>query len=164
MIQKKNILFSMENKQEILDGTDIQILERLQRNARATWAELSNEIGLTAPAIAERTRKLEERGMITGYHAQLEPERIGCGLLAYIAVQLRHPNARQPFLDRIQTMPEILECHHMTGEDDYWLKVRCASTTALERIIGQEFQTHEGFKTRTTIVLSSPKDTPNLPL
>jgi Lrp/AsnC family transcriptional regulator, leucine-responsive regulatory protein len=152
----------MENKQEILNETDVQILERLQRNARTTWTELAGELGLTGPAIAERTRKLEERGIIRGYHAQLEPERIGCGLLAYITVQLRHPEARQPFLNRVQTMPEILECHHMTGEDDYWLKVRCANTTALERIMGQ-FQT-QGIKTRTTIALSSPKDTPNLPL
>ena len=154
----------MESKLENLDKIDIKILERLQTNARTTWTELSNDLGLTAPAIAERARKLEERGIIQGYHAQLEPERLGCGLLAYIAVQLRHPDARQPFLDRIQTMPEILECHHMTGEDDYWLKVRCANTTALERIISQEFQPHAGIKTRTTIVLSSPKDTPNLPI
>jgi Lrp/AsnC family transcriptional regulator, leucine-responsive regulatory protein len=154
----------MENKSENLNEIDIQILERLQTNARATWTELAGDLGLTAPAIAERTRKLEERGIITGYHAQLEPERINCGLLAYIAVQLQHPNARQPFLERINTMPEILECHHMTGEDDYWLKVRCANTNALERIISQEFQTHASLKTRTTIVLSSPKDTPNLPL
>ena len=90
----------MEYKQEILDEIDIQILERLQRNARTTWTELASDLGLTGPAIAERTRKLEERGIIQGYHAQLEPERIGCGLLAYIAVQLRHPEARQPFLDR----------------------------------------------------------------
>ena len=154
----------MESKKESLDEIDIQILERLQTNARATWTELSNDLGLTGPAIAERTRKLEERGIIRGYHAHLEPERTGCGLLAYIAVQLRHPEARQPFLDRIHTMPEILECHHMTGKDDYWLKVRCASTTALERIISQEFQTHASLKTRTTIVLSSPKDTANLPI
>ena len=154
----------MEYKIETPDEIDIQILERLQRNARSTWTELAGDLGLTGPAIAERTRKLEERGIIRGYHAQLEPERIGCGLLAYIAVQLRHPEARQAFLDRIQTMPEILECHHTTGEDDYWLKVRCAGTAALERIIAQEFQTHASLKTRTTIVLSSPKDTPNLPL
>ena len=118
----------MESKVEILNEIDIQILERLQRNARTTWTELANELGLTAPAIAERTRKLEERGTIRGYHAALEPERVNCGLLAYIAVQLRHPDARQPFLNRIQTMPEILECHHVTGEDDYWLKIRCANT------------------------------------
>ena len=154
----------MESKLENLDKIDVQILERLQANSRTTWSELSNDLGLTAPAIAERSRKLEERGIIQGYHAQLEPERLGCGLLAYIAVQLRHPDARQPFLDRIQTMPEILECHHMSGEDDYWLKVRCANTTALEQIIRQEFQPHAGIKTRTTIVLSSPKDTPNLPI
>jgi Lrp/AsnC family transcriptional regulator, leucine-responsive regulatory protein len=153
----------MEIKQENLDRIDIQILERLQANARATWTELSNDLKLTGPAIAERTRKLEERGIIQGYHAQLEPELINCGLLAYIAVQIEHPDARQPFLNRIQTMPEILECHHMTGEDDYWLKVRCASTTALERIISQEFQM-QGIKTRTTIALSSVKDTANLPL
>ena len=154
----------MESKQENLDQIDIQILERLQANARATWTELSNELGLTAPAIAERTRKLEERGIIQGYHAHLEPERLDCGLLAYIAVQLRHPDARQPFLKRIHAMTEILECHHMSGEDDYWLKVRCANTKALERIISQEFQTVEAIKTRTTIVLSSLKDTTKLPL
>jgi Lrp/AsnC family transcriptional regulator, leucine-responsive regulatory protein len=154
----------MESKHEILNEIDIQILERLQVNARATWTELSNDLGLTAPAIAERARKLEERGIIQGYHAHLEPERLGCGLLAYIAVQLRHPDARQPFLDRIQTMPEILECHHMSGKDDYWLKVRCANTKALERIISQEFRTHASIRTRTTIVLSSLKDTANLPI
>jgi Lrp/AsnC family transcriptional regulator, leucine-responsive regulatory protein len=154
----------MDSKAEPLDKTDIQILERLQRDARSTWTELATHLGLTAPAIAERARKLEERGVILGYHARLNPERTNNGLLAHVAVQLGHPDARQPFLDHVQTLPEILECHHVTGEDDYLLKIRCADTRALERLISHDFRGHPTIRTRTTIVLSSPKDTTALPL
>ncbi len=155
----------MESKLENLDYLDFQILEYLSLNARVTWTELSAKLGLSAPAITERVRKLEERGVIKGYTVLLEPELLGCGLLAFVAVQISDAKSRQILLERVKTMPEVLECHHMSGDDDYWLKVRCAGTKALEKIITQELKSiSSGIKTRTSIALSSFKDSPCLPL
>ncbi len=155
----------MESKSEILDHLDFQILEHLSFNSRATWTELSAQLGLSAPAITERVRKLEERGIIRGYTVLLEPELLGCGLLAFVAVQIQDSTSRQTFLERIKAMPEVLECHHMSGEDDYWLKVRCAGTKALEKIVTEELKSiSSDIKTRTSIALSSFKDSPTLPL
>ena len=155
----------MESKLENLDHLDFQILVHLGSNARVTWTELSAHLSLSAPAITERVRKLEERGVIRGYTVLLEPELLGCELLAFIAVQITDAKSRKIFLERVRTMPEVLECHHMSGEDDYWLKVRCAGTKALERMISQELKSiSSGIKTRTSIALSSFKDSPSLPL
>ncbi len=155
----------MESKVEYLDHLDFQILEHLTQNARVTWTELSAKLNLSAPAITERVRKLEERGVIQNYTVLLEPELLGCELLAFIAVQIPDLKSRKSFLERIKTMPEVLECHHMSGDDDYWLKVRCAGTKALEKIITEELKSiSSGIKTRTSIALSSLKDSPSLPL
>jgi Lrp/AsnC family transcriptional regulator, leucine-responsive regulatory protein len=155
----------MESKLENLDHLDFQILEHLSLNARVTWTELSAKLNLSAPAITERVRKLEERGVIRGYTVLLEPELLGCELLAFIAVQISDAKSRKTFLERVKKMPEVLECHHMSGDDDYWLKVRCAGTKALERIVTEEFKTiSSGIKTRTSIAIRSFKDSPSLPL
>jgi Lrp/AsnC family transcriptional regulator, leucine-responsive regulatory protein len=155
----------MESKLENPDHLDYQILDHLTSNARVTWTELSAQLGLSAPAITERVRKLEERGVIRGYTVLLEPELLGCELLAFVAVQIPDSKSRKTFLERIKTMPEVLECHHMSGDDDYWLKVRCAGTKALERIVTEELKSlSSGIKTRTSIALSSFKDSPSLPL
>jgi Lrp/AsnC family transcriptional regulator, leucine-responsive regulatory protein len=155
----------MESKLENLDYLDFQILEHLSLNARVTWTELSAKLNLSAPAITERVRKLEERGIIRGYTVLLEPELLGCELLAFVAVQIPDSKSRKTFLKRVKTMPEVLECHHMSGDDDYWLKVRCAGTKALERIITEELKSiSSGIKTRTSIAIRSFKDSPNLPI
>jgi Lrp/AsnC family transcriptional regulator, leucine-responsive regulatory protein len=155
----------VESKLQELDHLDFQILEHLSLNARVTWTELSAQLGLSAPAITERVRKLEERGVIRGYTVLLEPELLGYELLAFIAVQISDAKSRKTFLERVKTMPEVLECHHMSGDDDYWLKVRCAGTKALERIITEELKTiSSGIKTRTSIALRSLKDSPSLPI
>ncbi len=155
----------MDSKPQDLDTLDLQILEHLTINARVTWTELSVQLGLSAPAITERVRKLEERGVIRGYTVLLEPEALDCGLLAFIAVQIPDLKAHKTFLTRVKTMPEILECHHMSGNDDYWLKVRCAGTKALEKIVTEDLKAiSSGIKTRTSIALRSFKDSPALPL
>jgi Lrp/AsnC family transcriptional regulator, leucine-responsive regulatory protein len=155
----------MESKLENLNQLDFQILEHLSINARVTWTELSTQLGLSAPAITERVRKLEERGVIRGYTVLLEPEVLNCGLLAFIAVQIPDTKSRKTFLARVKSMPQVLECHHMSGDDDYWLKVRCADTKALEKIVTEDLKSiSNGIKTRTSIALSSFKDSPNLPL
>jgi Lrp/AsnC family transcriptional regulator, leucine-responsive regulatory protein len=155
----------MESKLQDLNHLDFQILEHLSQNARFTWTELSAQLGLSAPAITERVRKLEERGVIKAYTVLLEPELLGCELLAFVAVQIPDAKSRKIFLERVNKMPEVLECHHMSGDDDYWLKVRCAGTKALERIVTEELKSiSSGIKTRTSIALSSFKDSPRLPI
>ncbi len=155
----------MESKFQDLDHLDFQILEHLGSNARVTWTELSAQLGLSAPAITERVRKLEERGVIKSYTVLLEPELLGCELLAFVAVQIPDAKSRKTFLERVKDMPEVLECHHMSGDDDYWLKVRCAGTKALEKIISEDFKSiSSGIKTHTSIALSSFKDSPSLPI
>jgi len=132
---------------------------------RVTWSELAATLELSAPATADRVRRLEERGVIQGYSALVNPEVVGCGLTAFISVTLERPEHRDPFLQRILELPEIQECHHVAGDDDYLLKVRCHSTQDLEQIIGEKIKSLQGIvRTRTTIVLSTAKETPALPL
>lgn len=132
---------------------------------RITWSELAGRLELSAPATADRVRRLEERRVIVGYTALVNPEAVGCDLMAFIAVTLEHSRYRSGFLQKVQDLPEIQECHHVTGEDDYWLKVRCRHTKDLERLISEEIKGLPGiFRTRTTIALSTVKETPVLPI
>jgi len=132
---------------------------------RATWAEMAGRLGLSAPAAAERVRKLEERGVIRGYAALVDPEAVGLRLTAFIGVTLERPEHRAAFLSWAETTPEVQECHHVTGDHDYLLKVRCASTRALEDLLTDGIKGLPGIAgTRTTIVLRTRKETPVLPL
>ena len=132
---------------------------------RVTWSELAATLDLSAPATADRVRRLEERGVVRGYAALVDAEAVGCGLTAFIAVTLERPENRDPFLQRILELPEVQECHHIAGDDDYLLKVRCRSTRNLEQIISERIKSLQGIvRTRTTIVLSTTKETPALPL
>jgi Lrp/AsnC family leucine-responsive transcriptional regulator len=135
------------------------------RDGRMTWAELAGHLGLSAPASADHVRRLEERGVIRGYAALVDAEAVGCDLTAFIAVTLERPAHRGGFLQRVRELPEIQECHHTAGDDDYLLKVRCANTRELERIVSEGIKGVEGIaRTRTTVVLSTSKETPVLPL
>jgi Lrp/AsnC family leucine-responsive transcriptional regulator len=148
-----------------LDDLDIKILSLLAGQGRMTWSELAGQLGLSPPAAADRVKRLEERGIITGYSARLNAERLGLDLTAFIAVTLDQPRHRQGFLDAVRANPTILECHHVTGDDDYLLKVRCRTTSRLEGLISEELKAIEGvLKTRTLIVLSTVKETLTPPL
>lgn len=148
-----------------IDSIDYKALEFLMRQGRATWAELGQLLGLSAPAAAERVRKLEEKGIIRGYAALPEPGLLGSPLLAFIAVTLSHPRKRFAFLTAIKAMANVLECHHVAGDDDYLLKVRCAGTSDLERLLSRELKDRLGVaRTRTTVVLGTTKETVCVPL
>lgn len=148
-----------------LDALDLKVLQHLMGHARVTWADLASHLGLSAPAAAERVRKLEERGVIQGYLTQVNPHAVGVDLVAFIAVTLEHPRDRDAFLTQVHSLAAIQECHHITGEDDYLLKVRCHGTQGLERLITDGLKQVPGvLKTRTTIVLSTVKETMALPL
>ncbi len=99
---------------------------------------------LSAPATAERVRRLEERGAVRGYAALIDPEAVGCGLTAFIAVTLERLEHRDPFLQRVLELPEIQECHHIAGDDDYLLKVRCRSPRDLEQISSERIKSLQG--------------------
>jgi Lrp/AsnC family transcriptional regulator, leucine-responsive regulatory protein len=149
----------------VLNSFDSKIIVRLMQQGRTTWAELGTMLGLSAPAAADRVRKLEEKGVIKGYYAAIDPEVAGCGLAALISVSLSTSEARTPFLAYIQEQPEILECHHVAGDEDYILKVRCRSTRDLEQLISHKLKSLTGVsRTRTTIILSTIKETSILPI
>ena len=147
-----------------MNTNDLKIIRRLMSNARATWAELGALIGLSAPAAAERVRKLEESGVIKGYAALIDPDSIGCGLAALISLTIENPEYRPAIIKKIGELAEILECHHVAGDVDYILKVRCFGTRYLERLISNEIKSFPGVRTKTTVILSTIKETPVLPL
>lgn len=148
-----------------LDETDYKVIRHLMQQGRMTWSELASSLELSAPATADRVRRLEERHVIKGYAALVNPNAIGCDLTAFIAVTLEHPQYRAAFLAKVQELPEIQECHHITGDDDYLLKIRCRNTKALEHLISEELKRLPGIlRTRTTIALSTVKETPVLPI
>lgn len=149
----------------MLDALDLKVLVLLAQSARMTWAELANQIGISPPAAADRVRKLEEAGVIQGYAARLDASRLGYDLTAFIAVTLGQPRDREGFLTAVHSTPEIQECHHVAGEGDYLLKVRCRGTAGLERLITEQLKAIPGvMQTRTTIALSTVKETIALPL
>jgi Lrp/AsnC family transcriptional regulator, leucine-responsive regulatory protein len=147
-----------------MDEIDLKILVCLTQQGRMTWSELGQQLNLSSPAAADRVRRLEERGIIQGYSARLNADALGCDLLAFVAITLERPEHREPFWQLVLQLPEIQECHHVAGEDDYWLKVRCRGTKDLERLISNELKRLPGvLRTRTTIVLSTVKETAMVP-
>ena len=135
-----------------LDATDAAILAALQADGRSSTKDVASAVAMSARAVKERVRRLEERGVIVGYSAQVEPAAVGHAILAF--VRLRYPTTKyQPFYDLIDRTPEILEVHHVTGEDCFIIKVAAPSMAALEDTTARIGQL--GAIT-TNIVYSSP--------
>jgi Lrp/AsnC family transcriptional regulator, leucine-responsive regulatory protein len=148
-----------------MDAIDYKVIARLQAEGRESWAKLGESLGMTGPAAAERVRRLEERGVIRGYSALIDAESVGAILTAFVAVTLDRPMHRAGFLKKVEALEEVQECHHVAGDDDYLLKVRCRGPRDLDRVISDELKSVPGVsRTRTTIVLSTTKETPMLPL
>ncbi|KUN88361.1 ArsR family transcriptional regulator [Streptomyces bungoensis] len=118
------------------DSTDWHILDVLQRDGRVSYAELARAVSMSPSAVTERVRRLEEAGVIRGYAAVVDPERLGLAILAF--VRLRYPNGNyKPFHDLVAATPEILEAHHVTGDDCFVIKVAARSMPHLEEISGR---------------------------
>ncbi|MFJ8309770.1 MULTISPECIES: Lrp/AsnC family transcriptional regulator [unclassified Streptomyces] len=118
------------------DATDWRILQALQQEGRASFAELARTVSMSASAVTERVRRLEEAGVIAGYTAVVDQERLGRPILAF--VRLRYPNGHyKPFHDLVDATPEIMEAHHVTGDDCFVIKVGARSMSHLEEISGK---------------------------
>ena len=151
--------------QSDLDAIDLKVLQRLTAAGRLSWADLAAELDLSAPAAADRVRRLEQRGVIRGYTALLDPAAVGAGVTAFIAVRLERPKHRAAFLARVAALDAVLECHHVAGDDDYLLKVRLAGLAELEALVSDDLKSLAGVAgTRTTVALSTAKETPTPPL
>ncbi len=119
-----------------LDEVDWRILAELQRDGRLSFADLAREVSMSASAVTERVRRLEQSGVITGYRAVVAPERIGLAILAL--VRLRYPSGNyRPFHALLDSTAEIVEAHHVTGDDCFQLKVAARSMRHLEEVTGR---------------------------
>jgi Lrp/AsnC family leucine-responsive transcriptional regulator len=148
-----------------MDALDRKALAYLMRQGRATWAELGQILGLSAPAVADRVRKLEEKGIIRGYAALANPEKLGYSLVAYVFVTLGNQRKRSAFLRGIEKLGEVSECHHIAGDDDYLIKIRCRGTHDLDRLLASELKGKLAVaRTRTTVVLATSKETVRIPV
>jgi Lrp/AsnC family transcriptional regulator, leucine-responsive regulatory protein len=144
----------------MIDNRDVRILELLQEDARRSNAEIARDLGIAPSAVLERIRKLERTGVIQGYSARLAPEALGAELLAFVFVQADERLGDESAAARLAELPEVQELHHVAGEDCYLAKVRCASPTALGRLLREQFGAIPQVKrTRSTIVLGTKKET-----
>ena len=135
------------------DAIDRQILELLNEDGRASHASLAKSVGLSAPAVGERIRKLEQAGVITGYRAVLDPDAVGLGICAFVAIA---PQPRKPaagLVERLLGLPEIVELHAVAGNYSYIAKVRVRNTQALDAFLDRLFMLEGVERTETTMVL-----------
>ncbi|HEY9624451.1 MAG TPA: Lrp/AsnC family transcriptional regulator [Crinalium sp.] len=135
----------------MIDDINWEILRALQEDARLSYSELGRRVGLSSPAVVERIRRMEEAGIITGYRVELSLEKLGFPIMAFMRV-VSPPGQYSNIGSSFAQFPEVLECHRVTGSDDYILKVAVSSVAHLERLIDQFAHS----QVTTLIVLSSP--------
>jgi Lrp/AsnC family leucine-responsive transcriptional regulator len=147
-----------------IDEIDRRIIEILQNEARTPNAEIARQIGMAPSAIHERIRKLEERGVIEGYVAKIQPRALGAGLLAFVFVHANERIGARETARALAEIPEVLEVHHIAGEDCFLTKVRTADTEALGELLNSRLGAIPTIdSTRTTIVLGTVKESTRIP-
>ena len=139
-----------------LDDLDLRLLQALQRNARSTFAELGSLVGLKPPAVHDRVKRLETRGYVRGYAAQLDSKLLGLELVAFISCYTTPTCSYDAFTQTLADMPEVLEVHSVAGEESFVLKVMTRSTAHLDELLSRLKAVGGMARTKTTIVLSTP--------
>lgn len=153
----------MSALERIIDAVDLQILQKLQENARETQVEIARAVGLAPSAVLERIRKLEARRVIRGYAAQLDPAALDQGMLAFVAVRSNESPSDVSLARQLGELPEVLEVHHVAGDDCYLVKVRTRNSEHLGALLRTQIGSIPGVRsTRTTIVLETMKETSRL--
>jgi len=140
------------DNEKLLDPTGWQILLELESNARLSFAELGRRVGLSLPAVAERVRRMEDAGIITGYQVLLDPTKIGRPISAFVRIRLHDHITGERLEQLLADLPEVLECHNLTGDDCAIVKVAVPSIPDLEQVLQQLKALGQ---TTTSIVLSS---------
>lgn len=146
-----------------LDPIALQILDLLADDGRMSYQAIADQVGLSRPAVMERVKRLEEQGFITGYHARVDRARLGRPVTAFVAV--RYPTStegEEPEIRALADHPDVLECHHVAGDDCYMLKVAAPSLEKLELVLRSLKGPERPVSTRTTIVLSTVFEKPGV--
>jgi Lrp/AsnC family leucine-responsive transcriptional regulator len=138
-----------------LDDIDLRILDQLQDDCRTPLARIGDAVGLSAPAVLERIKKLEAARVITGYHAVLDARRLGLDITAFIGVVTGQPETIGSLERQVVALDDVLECHHVTGGYTLLVKVKTANTSSLERLISQVRSLDGVARTETLVVLST---------
>ena len=144
-----------------LDKTDLKILKLLQQNARIPMTELAEKVGLSTTPVTERVRRLERDNLITGYHAHLNPHALGQSLLVFVELKLRSKsgNIFEDFKREVLKIPQILECHLVSGEYDYLIKVRLPDMSAYRDMLGNILlQLPAAAESRSYVVMEEVKE------
>ncbi|MBR0680525.1 Lrp/AsnC family transcriptional regulator [Roseomonas eburnea] len=148
-----------------MDSIDRNILVALQHDGAAGLAELAKVAGLSVSATAERVKRLEERGTIRGWRADLDPAAVGCPLLAWVFVTLRAGTNEAKFREALMPMEQVLECHAVSGAWSYMVKLRVAGLAELEAFIASELRRKAGAdRTESVLALTTVKETAILPV
>jgi Lrp/AsnC family transcriptional regulator, leucine-responsive regulatory protein len=145
-------IFTYKPAEGISDAVNIRILRELQRDPRLTMTELGRRVGLSSPAVTERVRRLEETGVIRGFHLEVNPSALGLPIAAYVRIR-PNPGQLPKIADLARSISEVVECHRVTGEDCFILKVYIPSLDQLDRIL-DSFLAHG--TTTTSLIQSSP--------
>ena len=149
----------------MIDEMDRRILSLLQQDARLPNAEIARRVGMAPSATLERLRKLEERGVIQGYEVRVDARKLGLGLTAFIFVRSQDKHGEADTGDRLRQHPNVLEVHHVAGDDCYLVKVRATDTEDLGRLLRADLATIPGVRsTKTTIVLGTLKESTRIPI
>ena len=149
---REKVVFTYEPSHELLDELNIQLLKELQQDPRLTMSELGRRVGMSAPAVTERVRRMEEAGIILGYRLDLHPAALGLPITIYIRIR-PSPGQLPKVAELARQIPEVVECHRITGEDCFILKAHIPAMDQLDRIL-DAFLIYGS--TTTSIVQSSP--------
>jgi Lrp/AsnC family leucine-responsive transcriptional regulator len=152
------------NQEPKINRTDARILDILQRDGRRSYAEIGAEVGMSGPSAHERVKKLEARGVLRGYMAQVDPAAVGLGVLAFMWVTQAPGSIADDITDAFAEIPEVEACHRIAGEGDYLLKIRASDTADLERVVRRVQTTRHVYRTETDIVFSTPFERRPLPI
>jgi len=150
-----------------LDRTDRRILECLQNDGRISNVQLARKVNLTPTPCIERVKRLERQGFIRGYTAILNPELVNASLLVFVEIDLSHksPDAFRKFREEARKLPEIMECHLVSGNFDYLIKARVRDMKSYRELLGEKILSLPGVNgSRSYVVMEEVKETLNLPL
>lgn len=138
-----------------MEDLDRRIVDLLTKDGRISYTDLGKALGMSTSAVHQRVRRLEERGVVTGYTATVDHRALGQELTAFMSVTPLDPSAPDDIPDRLQGIEQIEECHSVAGDENYILKVRVSTPTELEELIAR-IRGAAHVSTRTTVVLSTP--------